>query len=140
MKPIRDGRRWAKDAVQAAGLRATSARIATLLVLRDAKGPLSHADVSARLVDQQIDHATVFRNLSDMVAADLIRRSEFGDHVWRFELASDDRDGHPRFVCVDCGTITAVEEVELTKQSQSMSERVGQITEILLRGHCSQCV
>ncbi|MEO1526154.1 MAG: transcriptional repressor [Planctomycetota bacterium] len=132
-------RRVAKQAIQAVGLRATPARIATLLVIRDAPGPLSHADVSDRLSDQEIDRATIFRNLNDMANAGLIRRTELGDHVWRFELIAEKDSRHPHFVCVDCGSITCIQNIELTQESKSLSERFGQVTEILLRGHCFDC-
>lgn len=129
----------AKQAIQAAGLRATAARVATLSELRVATRPLSHADVCDRLSDQEIDRATIFRNLSDLVGANLIRRSELGDHVWRFEIIDDPDSRHPHFVCVDCGSITCVEEIELSRESKSASQRLGQVTEILLRGHCVEC-
>ena len=142
MSQAKADRQWARQTIQATGLRATPARMATLLVLRDSLGPLTHAEVVARLRKQDIDKATVFRNLSDMVKASLLRRSELGDHVWRFEIISDEERGHgahPHFVCVDCGAVSCLTEIELTKKSKSASKRIGQVTEILLRGHCHEC-
>ena len=136
-------REWARQAIQAVGLRATAARVATLLVLRDSSAPLTHAEVSARLEGLEIDKATVFRNLNDMATADLLRRSELGDHVWRFEIIAGEEQGHvshPHFVCIDCGTVSCMQEIELTNRSKTASRRFGQVTEILLRGHCSDCV
>ena len=136
-------RSWARKTIQATGLRATAARVATLLVLRDSSSPLTHAEVSDRIAEHDIDKATVFRNLNDMVTANLLRRSELGDHAWRFEIivgGKQDHAPHPHFVCVDCGTVACMEEVELTNKSKSASSGFGQITEILLRGHCHDCV
>lgn len=133
----------ARQTIQSAGLRATTARVSTLLALRDSSAPLTHAEVSALLTESGIDQATVFRNLNDMVAANLLRRSELGDHVWRFEIIAEEETGHashPHFVCVDCGSVSCMQEIELTKQSKTVSERFGQITEILLRGRCLDCV
>lgn len=135
-------RNWAKQTIQAVGLRATPARVATLLVLREATTPLSHAEVSLRLADLDIDRATVFRNLNDLASANLLRRSELGDHVWRFELIAGQEEGHashPHFVCVDCGSVACMQGIELTHKSKAASERFGQITEILLRGYCPDC-
>lgn len=135
-------RQWARATIQSAGLRVTSARLATLLVMRDAKSPLTHAEVTARLVDSECDKATVFRNLSDLVSAGLLRRSEFGDHAWRFEMIAKKEQGHgshPHFVCVDCGNVSCLEEIELTQQSKLVSEQFGRVTEILLRGRCHDC-
>ena len=144
MNQAKTARAWAKQMIQNSGLRATPARVATLLVLRDSPTPLTHAEVSARLAKRDIDKATVFRNLNDMVAAKVLRRSELGDCVWRFEMISDDEKGHgfhPHFVCVDCGSVSCLTEIELTRKSKSASERIGQVTEILLRGPLSRmCV
>ena len=135
-------RDWAKHKIQSAGLRATPARIATLVVLKESSSCLSHAEACQVLNDHDIDRATVFRNLNDMVAVNILRRTQFGDHVWRFEIISDDahRDReHPRFMCVDCGSVSSIGELELTLSSEVSSQRYGEITEILLRGHCTQC-
>lgn len=143
MKQDTSSREWARQSIQAAGLRATVARVATLLVLRDASAPLTHAEVFARLDDLEIDKATVFRNLNDMATANLLRRSELGDHVWRFEMIAGEEQGHashPHFVCVDCGTVSCMEDIELTSRSKTESNRFGEVTEILLRGHCNDCV
>ena len=134
------GRNWARKTIRAAGLRATPARLTTLLVLRDSSAPLTHAEVSARMAKHEIDRATVFRNLNDMVTAGLLRRSELGDHVWRFEIISEEeQDSHPHFVCIDCGTVSCMEDVALTKWGQAASKRLGQVTEIVFRGHCYDC-
>ena len=133
---------WARQTIQSARLRATTARMATLLVLRNSSAPLTHAEVFARLAEREIDKATVFRNLNDMVAANLLRRSELGDHVWRFEIISEQEKehiAHPHFYCVDCGNVSCLREIELTDKSRSESEWFGQVTEILLRGHCHEC-
>jgi Fur family ferric uptake transcriptional regulator len=128
--------------IRSVGLRATAARVATLVLLREAPSPLTHAMVADHLAASGIDKATAFRNLNDMTDAGLMRRTELGDHVWRFE--SIDPNGHneaahPHFLCVDCGAVTCLDDVELTTPSQRQSEQVGQVTEILLRGHCNEC-
>lgn len=134
-----NARAWARQTIQDADLRATASRIATLLVLRDTSVPLTHAEVVERLAEQEFDKATIFRNLTDMVAANLLRRTELGDHVWRFEIKSAEHDSHPHFVCVDCGTVSCMQDVELTRKSKTESERFGNVTEILFRGHCQDC-
>lgn len=131
-----------KATIRSAGLRATPARVATLMLLRDATAPMTHADVAARLAESGVDKATAFRNLNDMADAGLLRRAELGDHVYRFEEVRDDEHGHdphPHFLCVTCGTVTCLDEVRLTVGSQRASEEVGEVTEILLRGQCNDC-
>ncbi len=131
-----------KQAIRQVGLRATPARIATLQLLRESRSPLTHAVVAEHLAASGIDKATAFRNLNDMVDVGLLRRTEVGDHVWRFEAigASARHDtGHPHFLCVDCGTVSCLDDVKLTSGSQRTSEKVGEVTEIVLRGHCNDC-
>ena len=131
-----------KQDIRDAGLRATPARIATLKLIQGAPSPLTHAEVSEELQDLGVDKATVFRNLNDMASAGLLRRTELGDRVWRFELIADE-DGHgsahPHFVCVDCGTVSCMDEIKLTAGSMRLSQEYGEVTEILLRGHCNDC-
>jgi Fur family ferric uptake transcriptional regulator len=131
----------ARDDIRAAGLRATPARTATLLLLRRSPSPLTHADVAERLAETGADKATAFRNLNDLSEVGLLRRTELGDHVWRFEAIDPAAagTGHPHFLCVDCGTVTCLDNVQLTAGSRRHSERVGEVTEILLRGHCKEC-
>ncbi|XZE52969.1 Fur family transcriptional regulator [Planctomycetaceae bacterium SH139] len=128
--------------IRRAGLRATPARMATLAFLRNATSPVTHALVAEHLAGTGVDKATVFRNLNDMAEAGLLRRTELGDHVWRFEAINPDAKdsgGHPHFVCVDCGNVSCLDDVKLTAGSLRESSQVGEITEILLRGHCNEC-
>ena len=131
-----------KLAIRETGLRATPARIATLKLLHGATSPLTHAEVAEELQDLGVDKATVFRNLNDMATAGLLRRTELGDRVWRFELIAEDEghgSAHPHFVCVDCGTVSCMDEIKLTAGSMRLSQEFGEVTEILLRGRCNDC-
>lgn len=140
---MNDSKLRARKKIQAAGLRATPGRIATFCVLAKSHMPLTHAEVADALRESGFDKATIFRNLTDMAAAKLLRRSELGDHLWRFEPiheSDQERHAHPHFVCVDCGTVSCAEEIELSPKSKSASLALGEVTEILLRGHCNNCV
>lgn len=142
MREEREPKNRARERVQAAGLRATPARVATLRVLMHSTAPLTHSDVYAELTHLGFDKATVFRNLTDLVAAGILRRTELGDRVWRFEATKEsehDEEAHPHFICVDCGTVSCAEEIELSEESIAASRMFGKVTEILLRGHCNDC-
>lgn len=129
-----------KHAIREAGLRATPARVATLQFLRASSTPQTHAAVADHLGPLGADKATAFRNLNDMADAGLLRRTELGDHLWRFEaVAGDAVHSHPHFLCVDCGAIRCLEDVQLTPTSEQTSSQFGEVTEILLRGHCNDC-
>ncbi|MDA9858225.1 transcriptional repressor [Rubripirellula sp.] len=131
-----------QDDIRAAGLRATPARVATRRMLPEETSPLTHAEVAERLGASGVDKATAFRNLNDMTDAGLLRRTELGDHVYRFaeirpgEVASE---SHPHFLCTVCGTVSCLDDVKLTARSLRESSKVGEIAEILLRGRCNDC-
>jgi Fur family ferric uptake transcriptional regulator len=132
----------ARKDIRAAGFRATPARIATLLELRGSSSPMTHADLADRLAGGGFDKATAFRNLNDLAQGGLLRRTELGDHVWRFEAIGPnehDKQAHPHFVCIDCGQVTCLADIDLQTDRGLQSQSVGEITEILLRGHCVQC-
>jgi Fur family transcriptional regulator, ferric uptake regulator len=138
---VPDAAMAAKEKIRAAGLRGTPARVATLLALQDSSSPLTHAEVAERIESLGADKATVLRNLTDLVAAGLVRRTELGDHLWRYEAVdpAEPLRAHPHFLCIDCGMVMCLEDVELTASSRRRSERVGQITEVLLKGRCTDC-
>jgi len=103
---------------------------------------MTHAEVAEELAGEGFDKATVFRNLVDLTEAGLLSRSELGDHVWRFELrdSSDPEEGqHPHFVCVDCGRVTCLSDVEFDDATNRRAARIGRVTEVLLKGHCADC-
>lgn len=123
-------------------MRTTAARTAVMRWLQKSNAPATHAEISTALAPLGIDKATVFRNLNDLAEAGLVSRSELGDHVWRFELidaAHADRSQHPHFVCVDCGRVTCLPDMDLPKSTRKSLSDVGRVTEILVRGHCSSC-
>jgi len=131
----------AREILRAAGLRSTPARIAVLIALQRGSKPQTHAELSDRLVPMGFDKATVFRNLTDLTDAELVSRTELGDHVWRFEIRdpSHDRSSHPHFVCVDCGTVSCMDGIALPNDSQKKTLNIARITEILVKGHCLVC-
>jgi len=131
----------AREILRAAGLRSTPARIAVLIALQKGSKPQTHAELSEHLVPLGFDKATVFRNLTDLTDVELVSRTELGDHVWRFEIRdpNHDRSSHPHFVCVDCGTVSCMEGMNLPDDKQRKSLNISRISEILVKGHCLIC-
>lgn len=130
--------------IRSTGLRSTSARIAVMQALDVRTTPVTHAELAADLVPRGFDKATVYRNLIDLTEAGLVSRSELGDHVWRFELRreNDEHSGeHPHFLCVDCGEVSCLSDVavSISPTPGSKSSTIGEVTEVLLKGHCDRC-
>ena len=127
-----------------AGLRSTTPRVAVLRVLLSAQQPMSHSDLATSLDSEGHDKTTIFRNLTDLTEAKLLTRIDVGDHIWRFEIRRDySRDGsnHAHFVCTDCGDVDCLPDFDLkvSPKTNSKSAKVGNVSEILLKGHCGDC-
>lgn len=125
-------------------LRRTPCRIAVLQHLSAADRPLNHAEVCAELVPLGFEKSTIYRCLVEMTQAELLRRFELGDHVWRFALnqgAHKGRSTHPHFVCVRCGQVVCLSqaEVRITLDREEPSLELSELIDIILRGYCEQC-
>jgi Fur family transcriptional regulator, ferric uptake regulator len=127
------------------GLRATPSRLAVLelLLAKTGEPPMSHAEVSEKLASGPWDPATIYRNLTDLVEVGLVRRSDVGDHIWRFEVvdAAHDGAGHPHFVCTECGTVECLPVMDFvlprTKTPRAMRQHK---VEVHVRGLCDTCI
>jgi Fur family ferric uptake transcriptional regulator len=134
----------ARRSVRDRGLRATPSRVAVLELLRTSDAPVSHGDVADQLASHGWDRATIYRNLVDLAEAGLARRTDVGDHVWRFEAVdpAHEHDGaHPHFVCTECGTVECMPEIELAirRARAPRAVRARQV-EVHVRGLCDACI
>lgn len=134
----------ARAALRAAKLRSTTSRVAVLQHVAAAGQPVSHAEVAEALVPQGFDKSTLYRCLVELADAQLLNRLDAGDHAWRFELRGGDSHSpgeHPHFVCVDCGKVTCLPDVDvkISRTKGAKSSAVGSVTEIFLKGHCAEC-
>ena len=134
----------AREALRGAGLRSTTSRVALLQHLASASKPLSHADVADTLVPSGYDKSTLYRCLVELADAGLLSRLDAGDHSWRFELRRGEEphgSEHPHFVCTDCGEVSCLPDVEvkITSPRQSKGPKLGEVSEIFLKGRCAAC-
>ncbi len=137
-----------KARLREVGLRATSARAAVLDALIAAGSPMTHADVCERLAQSEFDRATIYRNLTDLAEAGLVRRHDLGDRLWRYELAdrahdehADDDRHHPHFVCTSCGGVECLPDgaVLVTAVKGAPRSLKGGLIEVQVRGTCNAC-
>jgi len=127
----------AKNSLRESGLKVTPSRLAVHRVLFCSDHPLTHSEVAVEVKDLSSDQSTIFRNLNDLVEAGLVNKRELGDHVWRFELIRNhETHDHPHFLCEDCGQVTCIPESTF---SLKKSAKFGEVTQVLLKGHCSDC-
>jgi Fur family ferric uptake transcriptional regulator len=118
--------------------------VAVLQKLIESRSPVSHADIVESLAASGFDRATLYRNLIDLTQAELARRTDVGDHVWRFELR--DRDGvrtsdHPHFVCGSCGAVECLPATAVTVHAVRGGPRAlrRKGLSVHVRGLCDAC-
>lgn len=132
--------------LRAAGLRATAARAAVYQALVGLDRPASHGEVCDLLAAAGFDRATVYRNLADLTEAGLVRRTDHGDHLWRFELTGRDEhhapDPHPHFVCTECGSVECLPDgVVVVSAGKGAPKAIkAGVYEVQVRGACNACV
>jgi len=137
--------RWAKSLLRDAGMRATAARVAVARHLAQLGKPLSHAEVVEALDEAGFDQSTLFRCLNELADAGLVTRLNLGDQVRRFELRQSSDGGdlqHPHFMCIDCGKLACLGDfsIKISPSRGPRREKLGSITEVLIRGHCGDCL
>lgn len=133
-----------RDELHTASLRATASRIAVLRLLRQTVAPLSHAEVTEQLQHEGFDRATLYRNLFDLQRVGLARRSDHGDHVWRFEAVQSGAhatEEHPHFVCHQCGLVECLEGLEVSLPRGAKGPRAirKKAVAVQLKGLCDRC-
>jgi len=105
--------------------------------------PVSHADVSAALEEAGFDNSTIYRSLVEFTEVGIAVRLDAGDHIWRFELLgiANETADHAHFMCVDCGQVSCAPgvKIQIPRKSRSNKSMIGDVTEILLKGHCLTC-
>ncbi len=130
--------------IRGAGLRATASRLAVLEVLHREHRPMSHSDVIEALSSHTWDRSTLYRNLTDLAEAGLLRRAELGDHTWRFEVACShghaDQTAH--FLCKVCGIIACLPDLVLTRRGDESLPiaLTRKDIEVQILGCCDACV
>jgi Fur family ferric uptake transcriptional regulator len=133
-----------QDEIRSYGMRSTGPRVAVLAYLSRATAPLSHTELHEALADRGYDRATIYRNLMDLAEAGLLVRSDLGDHVWRFErkkASPGHKEGHPHFVCTDCGEVSCLPDVAVKVVGGSGAPKAlgTRQVEVQVKGRCDDC-
>lgn len=112
-------------ALQHAGLRVTTQRVAVLQVLADAQ---DHPDVDelhlrARVLDPKISIATVYRTVSVLEQAGMIARHSFEGASARFEQVDKRHHGH--IIDLDSGKIIEFQSDQIEALQTEIAARLG---------------
>jgi Fe2+ or Zn2+ uptake regulation protein len=126
--------------------RFTSGRRGLVEVLAAADRPLSVPDILAASA-AGLPQSSVYRNLTVLAEAGVVRRVVGTDEHARFELAEDLAEHHHHLLCILCGSVIDVSaaprlERALSEAARLAAEEVGfEVTEhrIDLVGVCTNC-
>ena len=88
-----------------AGQRWTAGRRAVVAIFESAQAPLSMQDLQDRARDGRVPLSSLYRIVSDLMAANVLVRLEFEEGFARFELVEELARHHHHLVCVECGTV-----------------------------------
>lgn len=132
-----------KTMVQEAGLRVTGHRLTVLQAVAKVRQPITVYElVEVLRKKHNIDQATVYRNLSSLHEAGLLRRLDFNHGHAHYELETG-RASH-QLVCHNCETIEKIEGISVDDAVKKMlrkSRKFKNITthSIEIYGLCKKC-
>jgi Fur family transcriptional regulator, ferric uptake regulator len=105
-----------------AGLRVTDHRLLVLETVAKVKQPVTVYELLDELrKKEEIDQATVYRNLSSLHEAGLLRRLDFNHGHAHYELETG-RASH-QLVCSNCETIEKIEGISIDDTVKKMLKR-----------------
>lgn len=78
-----------------------------------------------RKVDAETSRATVYRTLSLLVEADLLREIDLGENQTTYDPNFLDRPSHNHLVCIDCGRVVEFEDSHLDILNDCVTRRLG---------------
>lgn len=127
-----------------AGLRSTSPRLAVLRQLTGRAAPVSHGELCEEMKRDGLDRATIYRNLTDLTDVGIVSRVDLGDHVWRFELKTNDEShagSHPHFVCSECGAVSCLVDttVKVSRGKRAPRSLGGKHLAVQITAKCDSC-
>jgi Fur family ferric uptake transcriptional regulator len=128
--------------LRAAGKRITAQRKLVLAILADSDGHLDAYDIyeRGRRRDAHLSLSTVYRTLSVLKEADLVRELHFEDEHHHYEW--DGKDEHSHLVCLECGRVIEVDSAAFAKAAKTTGEAHGfkiASAQVELAGLCSDC-
>jgi Fur family ferric uptake transcriptional regulator len=134
-------KRRPEDILAGVKLRRTPGRMALLNVLLEAKTPLTHDELFARVRRRNIDRVTVYRALQTFMDAGIVHRIDPGDRLWRFAVCGTVHQGHchPHFTCRVCGTVECLNDVALPRIEKPRPAYSVEEQEMYMRGVCARC-
>jgi Fur family ferric uptake transcriptional regulator len=130
------------ESLKSNGLKLTPPRKIILGTLLKSHGPFSAEEIYKNFAKKTCDLATVYRNLTHLENAKMIRRCDFGDGVARYELIHSDHDHHHHLICKGCKKVEILDLCEMENLLNLYVKKYDfkNVTHILeLFGTCPNC-
>jgi len=119
------------------GLRATPLRLATLDLVGSSSRPPSLSDLHAIAPPAAGSRASLGRCLAELSWRGILRRTDLGDHVWRYTLAGVAGGSlAPWFTCTRCEYTALLPAGTVLVRARTLQAAV---TQVNLRGLCDPC-
>jgi Fe2+ or Zn2+ uptake regulation protein len=132
----------AADVLRTHGFRVTAGRIKLLEALARTGTPLSIQALHAKIRGTQ-DQATLYRTLTDLAAAGIVRRVDLNTGTAHFEYTPGN-EHHHHVVCTGCGTIEDIDDCALDTLEKGVEKRAKNFARISSHsleffGECVRC-
>jgi len=116
-----------EDIIKNKKIKLTTARVALLEILQEAKKPLSYEDIKS---DISMDKATFYRNITKFEEQGILNSFESNDKKRYFELRLIP---HAHFVCVSCNKIECLSDLDIKLDGYLVNN-------VIVNGKCQDCV
>ena len=113
--------------IERKGLRRTGQRdkIARAVFSKDEHFTAEELYDRVRRSDSGISRATVYRTLSLLVEADLLREIDLGENQTTYDPNFLDKPSHNHLVCIDCGKVVEFEDAHIDLLNDCVTRRLG---------------
>lgn len=124
------------------GRRMTPQRRLVVDILSQAEGHLDATDIyeRGRRRDARLSLATVYRTLSILKEAGVVRELHLDDEHHHYEL--DDQDKHSHLICLSCGRVIEVDSAAFVEAAQAVGQAHDfeiATAHVELTGYCADC-
>mgnify|MGYP003999657671 CR=1 FL=1 len=133
-----------KKLLRDSGLRATGPRLAVYAAVKAQSHPVSHSQLVKGMQDDDLDAATIYRNLIRLTEVGLLKVVSRANGMARYEQSDSaekaDHD-HAHFVCSDCDTVSCLPEAAMTlpKKGDRWSASI-KSAQTVIQGTCPDCL
>ncbi len=133
-----------REQLRAKGFRITGSRLKLLELLYEARKPLSIQKILELWRGHLPNQTTLYRTLTDLAAAGIVRRADLNTGTAHFEYTPD-HPHHHHIVCTNCDTIEDVEhcsidtiQKQLIRDSKHFKKVYSHTLEFF--GRCESCL